>query len=82
MYLEKLKLDGQVAVVTGGGQAIGLACATRSRKRAPRSSSPTTMPDRRGKATTAMKAKGYGVETVAHGRHQVRRGRCRSPPTS
>jgi NAD(P)-dependent dehydrogenase (short-subunit alcohol dehydrogenase family) len=27
MYLEKLKLDGRVAVVTGGGRAIGLACA-------------------------------------------------------
>src|SRR5438874_8595726 len=26
MYLEKLKLDGRVAVVTGGGRAIGLAC--------------------------------------------------------
>jgi NAD(P)-dependent dehydrogenase (short-subunit alcohol dehydrogenase family) len=26
MYLEKLKLDGKVAVVTGGGRAIGLAC--------------------------------------------------------
>ena len=28
MYLEKLKLDGKVAVVTGGGRAIGLACCT------------------------------------------------------
>src|SRR6185437_11334141 len=28
MYLEKLKLDGEVAVVTGGGRAIGLACVT------------------------------------------------------
>ncbi|NIA68340.1 glucose 1-dehydrogenase [Pelagibius litoralis] len=27
MYLEKLKLDGRVAVVTGGGQGIGAACA-------------------------------------------------------
>ena len=26
MYLEKLKLDGRVAVVTGGGRCIGLAC--------------------------------------------------------
>jgi NAD(P)-dependent dehydrogenase (short-subunit alcohol dehydrogenase family) len=26
MYLDKLKLDGRVAVVTGGGRAIGLAC--------------------------------------------------------
>ena len=28
MYLEKLKLDGKVAVVTGGGRGIGLACST------------------------------------------------------
>src|SRR4051794_41116620 len=27
MYLEKLKLDGKVAVVTGGAQGIGYACA-------------------------------------------------------
>ncbi len=27
MYLEKYNLDGQVAVVTGGGRNIGLACA-------------------------------------------------------
>jgi NAD(P)-dependent dehydrogenase (short-subunit alcohol dehydrogenase family) len=26
MYLEKLRLDGRVAVVTGGGQGIGAAC--------------------------------------------------------
>ena len=26
MYLDKYKLDGRVAVVTGGGRAIGLAC--------------------------------------------------------
>jgi NAD(P)-dependent dehydrogenase (short-subunit alcohol dehydrogenase family) len=27
LYLEKLKLDGRVAVITGGGQGIGAACA-------------------------------------------------------
>lgn len=27
MFFEKLKLDGRIAVVTGGGRAIGLACA-------------------------------------------------------
>ena len=27
MYLEKFRVDGQVAVVTGGGRGIGLACA-------------------------------------------------------
>ncbi|WP_011583091.1 MULTISPECIES: SDR family NAD(P)-dependent oxidoreductase [Chelativorans] len=27
MYLEKLRLDGRVAVITGGGQGIGAACA-------------------------------------------------------
>lgn len=27
MYLQKLKLDGRVAIVTGGGQGIGAACS-------------------------------------------------------
>ena len=27
MYLEKFKLGGRIAVVTGAGQGIGLACA-------------------------------------------------------
>ena len=27
MYLEKLKPDGKIAVVTGGGRAIGFACS-------------------------------------------------------
>ena len=27
MYLQKLRLDGRIAVVTGGGQGIGAACA-------------------------------------------------------
>src|ERR1700730_18502447 len=32
MYLEKFKLGGRVALVTGAGQGIGLACDTRKAK--------------------------------------------------
>ena len=65
MYLEKFKLDGRTALVTGGGRAIGLACVEAlaeagakvdhrrlSMRRSPR------------KVATAMQAKGYDVEIV------------------
>ena len=29
MYMEMFRLDGRIALVTGGGQAIGLACVER-----------------------------------------------------
>ena len=37
MYLEKFKLEGRLAVVTGGGQASALPASRRSRRPAPRS---------------------------------------------
>ena len=42
MYLEKLKLDGQVAVVTGAGQGIGAACARAWARPAQKSLLPTS----------------------------------------
>ena len=36
MYAEKFRLDGRVAVVTGGGRGIGLCCAAALPSMAPR----------------------------------------------
>ncbi|MDT8871409.1 hypothetical protein RAA17_10810 [Komagataeibacter rhaeticus] len=43
MYTQKLRLDGRVAVVTGGARNIGLACVTALAELAPASSLPIVM---------------------------------------
>jgi NAD(P)-dependent dehydrogenase (short-subunit alcohol dehydrogenase family) len=64
MYLEKFKLDGRLAVVTGGGQGIGLACLEALGE----AGAKIILADRDSKVTEAalakLKAGGYDAEAV------------------
>src|SRR6516164_3280929 len=64
MYLEKFRLDGKAAIITGGGQGIGLACAEALAE----AGAKIVIADRDGKvadtARAGLKAKGYDTEAV------------------
>jgi len=64
MYLEKFKLGGKTAIVTGAGQGIGLACAEALAE----AGAKVVIADRDPKAAAQghadLKAKGYDAEIV------------------
>ena len=59
MYLERFKLDGRVAVVTGGAQAIGLACVEALSEAGAHVYIADRNPTAAAEGRAAMKAKGY-----------------------
>jgi NAD(P)-dependent dehydrogenase (short-subunit alcohol dehydrogenase family) len=64
MYLEKLRLDGRVAVVTGAGQGIGAACAQALGEAGAIVIVTDLMQDRVENSVKALKAKGL----IAYGK--------------
>ena len=65
MYLEKLKLNGKVAVVTGAGQGIGAACARALGEAGATVIVADMMPERVAASVSALKALGlaaFGVK--------------------
>ena len=65
MYLEKLKLDGRVAVVTGGGQGIGAACAQALAEAGAKVVIAELIPERAEGTAKALAAQGLAVSGVA-----------------
>ena len=63
MYLEKLRLDGRVAVVTGAGQGIGAACARALGEAGATVIITDLLPDRVKNSVAELK----GVGIAAHG---------------
>ncbi|HVM82554.1 MAG TPA: SDR family oxidoreductase [Candidatus Binatia bacterium] len=64
MYLEKFKLNGKIALVTGGGRAIGLACVEALAEAGAKVIIADVDPAVAAEGEKAMKAKGHAVETV------------------
>jgi NAD(P)-dependent dehydrogenase (short-subunit alcohol dehydrogenase family) len=65
MYLEKLKLDGRVAVVTGGGQGIGAACAQALAEAGAKVVIADVVPERAETCIAALARAGFAVESIA-----------------
>ncbi len=59
MYLEKFRLDGRIAVVTGGGQGIGLACAEALAEAGARVIVAEKLADRVTDAVAKLNARGF-----------------------
>src|SRR6266850_706486 len=64
MYLEKFKMEGRTAVVTGGGQGIGLACAEALGEAGATIVVSDRDPKMAESGAAGLKAKGYAAEAV------------------
>jgi NAD(P)-dependent dehydrogenase (short-subunit alcohol dehydrogenase family) len=64
MYLDRFNLKGRVAVVTGGGQGIGLACVEALAEAGAHVYIADHNPKGAAEAQAAMKAKGYTADVI------------------
>ena len=64
MYLEKFRLGGRIAVVTGAGQGIGLACAEALGEAGAKVIIADRDPKAAETACTSLRAKGFDAEVV------------------
>ncbi len=64
MYLERFNLKGRVAVVTGGGQGIGLACVEALCEAGAHSYIADRNPKAAAEGRAAMRAKGYATDVM------------------
>ncbi len=64
MYLDRFNLKGRVAVVTGGGQGIGLACVEALSEAGAHVYIADRNPKTAAEGQAAMKAKGYAADVI------------------
>ena len=64
MYLDRFNLGGRVAVVTGGGQGIGLACVEALSEAGAHVYIADSNPKGAAEARAAMKSRGYATDVI------------------
>ena len=64
MYLDRFNLKGRVAVVTGGGQGIGLACVEALSEAGAHVYIADSNPKGAAEARAAMKSRGYATDVI------------------